>query len=69
MPAPYRAYQAERPEDLERAIADVGSQQNLPLDFFEQVPRRDFSRHCIAVAALACLLLLAYRSMLLRSWR
>lgn len=66
---PYRAYQAELPEDLERAIADVGSQQNLPLDFFEQVPRLDFSRHCIAAAALACLMLLFYRSMLLRSWR
>jgi mxaC protein len=66
---PYRAYQAELPEDLERAIADVGRQQNLPLDFFEQVPRLDFSRHCIAAAALACLLLLLYRSTLLRSWR
>jgi mxaC protein len=65
---PYQAYQAEEPEDLARAIADVGSRQNLPLDFFEQVPRRDFSRKCIAAAALACLLLLIYRTMLLRSW-
>jgi mxaC protein len=65
---PYQAYQAEIPEDLAKAVADVGKQQNLPLDFVEQVPRQDYSRHFVAAAALACLLLLAYRSLLLRSW-
>jgi mxaC protein len=65
---PYRAYQAEIPEDLEKAVADVGRQQNLPLDFVEQIPRQDYSRHCIAVAAFSCLMLLLYRSMMLRSW-
>lgn len=66
---PYRAYQAEEPEDLARAVADVGRQQNLPLDFLEQIPRQDYSRHCIALAAFACAMLLLYRSMLLRSWQ
>lgn len=69
LPTPYRAYQAEQPEDLSRAVADVGRQQNLPLEFFEQVPRRDYSRHCLALAAFSCALLLLYRSMLLRSWQ
>ena len=68
LPTPYRAYQAEAPEDLSRAVADVGRQQNLPLDFLEQIPRRDYSRHCIALAAFSCAMLLLYRSMLLRSW-
>lgn len=65
---PYRAYQAEAPEDLSRAVADVGRQQNLPLDFFEQIPRRDYGRYCIAIATFSCAMLLLYRSMLLRSW-
>jgi mxaC protein len=65
---PYQAYQAELPEDLAKAVADVGKQQNLPLDYVERIPRKDYSRYFVAVAALACLLLLAYRSLLLRSW-
>lgn len=69
LPTPYRAYQAEVPEDLSRAVADVGRQQNLPLDFVEQIPRLDYSRRFIGLAAFSCAMLLLYRSMLLRSWR
>jgi mxaC protein len=65
---PYRAYQAEEPGDLERAVADVGKQQNLPLDYTEQIPREDYARVCLAVAAGACLLLLLFRVLQLRSW-
>lgn len=66
---PYRVYQAEDPEALSRAVADVGRQQNLPLDYFEQIPRQDYSRSFLAAAAFSCALLLLYRSMLLRSWQ
>ena len=69
LPTPYRAYQAEEPEDLARAVADVGRQQNLPLDFLEQIARQDYSRRFIALAAFSCAMLLLYRSMLLRSWQ
>jgi mxaC protein len=65
---PYRAYQAEDPGELSRAVADVEQQQNLPLDFMEQIPRQDYSRGFLAVAAFSCAMLLLYRSMLLRSW-
>jgi mxaC protein len=65
---PYRVYQAEVPEDLAKAVADVGRQQNFPLDFLEQVPRQDFSRRFIAAAAICCLLLLLGRSLSMRSW-
>jgi mxaC protein len=64
---PYRVYQAEDPESLSRAVADVERQQNLPLDFLEQIPRQDYSRFFLAVAAFSCAMLLLYRSMLLRS--
>jgi len=68
LPAPYRAYQAEVPQELAKAIADVGQQQNLPFDFAEQIPREDHSRVFIVAAAVCCLLLLLYRAVLLRSW-
>jgi mxaC protein len=65
---PYRAWQAQTPEDIAMAVADVGREQNFPLDFLEQVPRQDYGRHCVAAAALACLLLLGIRSLQLRRW-
>lgn len=65
---PYRAYQAEVPEDLARAVADVGRQQNLPLDFLEHIPRQDYSRYFLGLAAFSCLMLLIYRALQLRSW-
>jgi mxaC protein len=65
---PYKVYEAEVPEDLAKAVADVGRQQNLPLDYFEQLPRADFSRAFIAIAALACAILLGGRALLLRKW-
>jgi mxaC protein len=65
---PYRAYQAEVPEDLARAVADVGKQQNFPLDYLEEVPRQDYSRRFIGVGAICCVLLLLRRTLALRSW-
>jgi len=65
---PYRVWQAQTPEDIALAVADVGREQNFPLDFLEQVPRQDYGRHCVAAAALACLMLLAIRSLQLRNW-
>jgi len=66
---PYAAYQAESEEELAQAVADVSRQQNYPLDYFERVPRRDLTRHFLAAAAAACLALVLFRSMLLRSWK
>jgi mxaC protein len=65
---PYRAYQAETPEDIAKAVADVGRQQNFPIDFAEEIARQDYSRYFLAAAALSCLLLLLYRAVQLRSW-
>lgn len=65
---PYKVYEAEVQEDLAKAVTDVGRQQNLPLDYLEQLPRADFSRGFISLAALACALLLAGRALLLRKW-
>jgi mxaC protein len=66
---PYRAYQAEIPEDLSKAIADVGQQQNFPLDYIERIPRLDYASYCIVLGLVCCTLMLAYRWFLLRSWQ
>ena len=58
---PYQVYEAEVPEDLAKAVADVGRQQNFPLDFVEQFPRADYSRSFVTLAAFACAMLLAGR--------
>jgi len=65
---PYHAYQAAEPKDLERAVADVGRQQNLPLDYLERVPRKDYDRLCFALGALASFGLLLFSAVQLRSW-
>ena len=69
LPGGYRSYEAEDPADLARAVADVGRQQNFPLDYSERVPRRDFSRGALAVAIACCALLLALRAVTLGAWR
>ena len=69
LPTPYRAYQAESPEDLAAAVEDVGRQQNHPLDFEELIPRQDYSRHIIVTALLLVATLLAAGRWQLRSLR
>ena len=66
--SPYRAYQAEVPEDFAKAIADVGSLQNAPLDYAETVPRVELRRPVLAAAALCCAALLAFRLRLRERW-
>jgi mxaC protein len=65
---PYQVYEAEDPEGLAKAVAEVGRQQNFPLDFVEQFPRADYSRVFVAIAAVACALLIGGRAVLLREW-
>lgn len=66
---PYRAYQADAPEDLARAVADVGREQNAPLDFTELVPRVSYAPYFLWAAAFCCLMLALHRGLSLRRWR
>ena len=65
---PYHAYPVSEPKDLVQAVADVGKQQNLPLDYLERIPRRSYERGCFTAGALACLVLLGFSALQLRSW-
>jgi mxaC protein len=65
---PYRAYEAENSEALQKAIDDVNRLERLPIQFTEVLPRRDLSQWCYG-AALACALsLLAMKLTEVRRW-
>ena len=68
LPGTYRAYEADDPAGLARAVADIGREQNFPLEDLERVPRRDFSGLALAVAVACCALVLGLRAFSLRSW-
>jgi mxaC protein len=68
LPTAYRAYQAAEPKDLAQAVADVGRQQNFPLDYVERIPRRNYDRLCFGLGAFSCLMLLVFSAVRLRGW-
>lgn len=53
----YRVFQAEDPESMAAAVRMIDQLQNLPLLYYERVPRIDYRRTCF-VAALSCCLAL-----------
>ncbi|KFI26548.1 von Willebrand factor A [Haematobacter missouriensis] len=54
---PYRAFEAENPEAVARAIAEIDRLEARPLLYREPVPRRDLTRFAWAVAFAATALL------------
>ncbi len=63
---PYRAYEADDPDSLQRAIADLDRLENLPITYFDSVPRRDLSAWAYGTALAAVLLLLLARRLEIR---
>lgn len=66
---PYRAYEAENPQALQRAVDDLNRLENLPITYPDTVPRRDLDAACLAVAFAALLLLGAARLLEAERWR
>lgn len=66
---PYRAYEADNPEALQKAIDDLGRLENLPIRYLDTLPRRDLSAWGYGVALGAVLLLLAANLAEIRPWR
>ncbi len=54
----YRVFQADDPESMAAAIIQIDQLQNLPLIYYERIPRIDYSRGFF-IAALTCCTLLA----------
>jgi mxaC protein len=68
LPTPYRAYEAESPQALQSAIADVGRLENLPIHYRERLPREDLATVPYALAFVASLLLLGATVLEVRKW-
>ncbi|MGH8503605.1 MAG: vWA domain-containing protein [Gammaproteobacteria bacterium] len=66
---PYHAYQAEDPQAMEAAIAEVDQLENRPLRYMERIPRKDLAGFCYTAALAGLLLLLAAKTIEVRAWR
>ena len=68
MGTPYRAYEAESPDGLERAIRDIDRLENLPIHYTETLARFDLSQFCYAVGLAFAALLAAGKSLVIKAW-
>jgi len=59
--SPYQAYEAESPDALKQAIADINRLENLPMHYIERIPKQDLSANCYSVAAFLLLVLLGVK--------
>ncbi|GAB4266361.1 MAG: VWA domain-containing protein [Methylomicrobium sp.] len=58
---PYQAYEAENPDAVQKAIADIDRLENRPLHYHERLPKHDLSQDCYRWAALFVLVLLGLK--------
>ncbi|MCF7967232.1 MAG: VWA domain-containing protein [Methylobacter tundripaludum] len=59
--SPYQAYEAESPDALKQAIADINQLENLPMHYVERIPKQNLSAVCYSVAAFLLLVLLGVK--------
>jgi len=50
---PYRAFEAENPDALAEAIAEIGKLEKSPITYLERIPHQDLSKWAYGVAALS----------------
>jgi mxaC protein len=56
---PYKAFEAESPQAVQSAIAEIGKLEQKPIIYADHIPQYDLSRWVYGIAALALILLLA----------
>lgn len=64
----YQVFQANDPESMANAVAQIDARQNLPLSYMETIPKVDFQRHCFVAALLACLLVTLIGATRMERW-
>ncbi|MCB5187915.1 VWA domain-containing protein [Methylobacillus caricis] len=64
----YQAYEAEDPKSLAAAIEDINRKEKKPIRYLEEIPGRDYSPYCYALAAFLLALLLAAKFIEVRTW-
>ncbi len=65
---PYRAFEAENPQSLAQAIAEIDQLENQPLQYEEILPRRDLSHFGYGLAFILGIPLLLLKTMEISSW-
>jgi mxaC protein len=65
---PYKAFEAENPDAMEKAIKEVERLENLPLPYQEFLPRKDLSNGFFISALVLMLGLTAARLLEVRQW-
>jgi len=65
---PYHLYQAENPQALREAIADVGRAQTLPIRYGERLPRLSLAPRVFGIALIAAVMLLIASLLEVRRW-
>ena len=65
---PYQAYEAENPESVRQAMADINRVENKPFRYTERIPREDGQGVCYTIAALALTVLALAKYMEVRPW-
>ena len=65
---PDRLFQAGSAKAMTDAVTEIDRQQDVVTSFVEQVPRRDVSAYCFALALSGCVLLLVLRLLQVRAW-
>ncbi len=64
----YRAFEAENPNAMEKAIEEVENLENLPLPYDEKLPRKDLSPWCFEWALAMLLILVIMKRLEINSW-
>jgi mxaC protein len=65
---PYRAFEAENPNAMEKAISEVERLENQPLPYQERLPREDISKVFFIAALILMLVLILARMMEVKTW-
>jgi mxaC protein len=58
---PYKAYQAENPDAVQKAINDINQLENMPLHYVEKIPKQDLTGVCYLLASVFISLLLCIK--------
>ncbi len=66
--SPFKAYEAEDPKTLQKAIEDINQKEKKSIKYFEKIPGQDFSTHCFVTATILMLALLILKLIMVRSW-
>ncbi len=69
LPTTYKVFEAESPDAVSKAVAEIERQQNLPLEYRERIPRRDFTHLFYGLAMVAAFALLIHRGLTVRSFQ